>query len=304
MSKRRFIIALLVVAVSVAIGLVPSILQFVAERELIKLKDRGIRVQVQGVSGFLIGVSATSAEVWVEIPVRSGAIRSFPLQVSVENASVSLRPRLNPLQTAAEFSAAAYSGSVGVTLTNLLASPRITANVEGLDIGLHPQLRALGIEQGALSVQVTEHPLGPVWESDATYALEIKDLSVLPSSSIQQISGVSRLEGGKASLKATIKKGGNLKIDSGSFDSSLASGTLLGSAVIDPKGDITNINGTIRVNLDRDGSSKLAAWLPILTNQTVSSEASSFVCSFRSATCGSSGTIKVGTTCLRSTCAG
>lgn len=304
MSKRRIIIALVAVVISVTVGLIPAALQFVAERELIKLKDRGLRVQVQGISGFLIGLSVTGAEGWVEIPLRTGAVRSFPLQLIVENSSVSLKPKLNPFRTAVEVFAEAYGGSIGATINNVFTSPLVSARVERLDISLHPQLRALGIEQGLINLQVTEHPLLPMWERDATYALEMEGLDLLPPRSIQQLSGVSRLDKGKASLRATINKGGNLKIDLGLFDSSLASGTLLGSAVIDSKGMVTNINVTIRVNLDRDGSSKLAAWLPILTHQAVSSDVRSFVCNFKSASCSSGGAIKIGTTCLRSACAG
>jgi hypothetical protein len=304
MSKRSIILVLVIILASVAIGLVPSVLQLVAERGLIKIRERGVRVQVHGIAGFLIGVSADSAEGWAEVPLKNGAIRSFPVQITVENAAISLRPRLNPFHSSVELSAAAYGGKLGATLTELFATPHISAQIDGLDIGLHPQLRALGMEQGSIRLSLTDHPLRPVWERDATYALDLKNVDLLPPSSIQQISGVSRLENGQASLRATIRRGGGLTIDSGTFDSSLASGTLLGSAGITTGGELTSVNATVRVNLDRDGSPKLAAWLPIITNQAVSSDAKSFVCNFRSANCGSSGSIRVGAGCLRATCAG
>lgn len=304
MLKRPVIIALVVIAASVAVGLVPSLLQLVAERELIKLKERGIRVQVQGIAGFLLGLSATSAEGWAEIPIRSGAIRSFPLQLSVENLIASVRPKLNPFRTSVELSAAAYSGTLGASLSNLSGIPRITATIKGVEIGLHPQLRALGVERGQLDLAVAEHPLQPVWEEEAAYALEIKNVDLLPPSSVQQISGIARLTASRTTVQATIKKGGSLVINSGTFDSSLASGTLQGSAAIDSKGALYNINGTLRVNLDRDESPRLAAWLPLLTNQAVPSDAKNFVCNFRSTGCGTAGVIRIGSFCLRSACAG
>jgi len=304
MSKRRVLIVIVIILASVVIGLVPSALQLVAERELIKIKERGVRVQVQGITGFLVGVSAVSAEGWLELPLAKGAVRSFPVQLTAENVAVSLQPRLNPFRTSVKLSAAAYGGTLGANLTDLFATPHVSATIDGLDIGLHPQLRAIGIEQGSIRLSLTDHPLRPVWERDATYALDLTNLDLLPPSSIQQISGVSRLENGQASLRATIRKGGGLTIDSGTFDSSLASGTLLGTAGITPKGELVNVNATVRVNLDRDGSPKLAAWLPIITNQAVSNDAKSFVCNFRTTTCGSSGSIRAGASCLRATCAG
>lgn len=304
MTTRRVTAVLLGVVVAVSVGITPSIIQFFAQREVLRLQRAGVRIQVDGITGFFVGVAAKQLESWIGIPVGPGRGAAFPLQIRAEDVRASAHFSPFTATTSATLKGTLYGGAADATITNLLRSPLLTARLQKIDISSHPQLSALGIESGAVDVSVANHPLRHVWSAEAQYSLTLERLSLHPPPSVQSVSGISQLSDGSVVLKATVSKDGELSINEGSFDSSLASGTLRGSSRITAGPELTEINLMFRINLNRQDSSKIAAWLPILTNQSVPRDASSFSCTVRSVGCRVAGAVKFGAACVRASCAG
>jgi hypothetical protein len=304
MARRRLIIVTVVVLAAIAIGIIPSVVQFIAEREIMRLQSRGMRVQAQGVSGFILGITAQHIESWVPLRVSGAYGGAFPLQLRVEDVRISARYRPLALQTLAQAQGVLYGGRAQATITNLLSAPELEAHVSQLDLSVHPQLRALGIESGLVDASVTKHPLGPRLSAEASYSVSIKDLEIYPPSSLRSISGVSRIANGHAHLKASINQDGLLSVQSSTFDSSLASGAIQGAVQITPDGGLRNLRASIRVRLDRPDSNKLVPWLPTLPGQGVSGDATNFICIFRSAPCDASRMMRLGSECVHVSCSG
>lgn len=302
MSKWRSISIIFAVTVGVAVGVTPSILQFLAEHQLIRLKQAGVKVQADGVAGFLVGVSAKSIEGWVALPKLGPELPGVPIQLRAESVKLSAGVRSFLPATFARLTAAFYGGTVDTTVAALIAGPTVSATVQAVDLSLHPQLRALGFEQGLVDLTALDHALNGTGTKPAHYTLKIRELAFQPPPTIANVTRISSLRDGTLQLSASVKPEGGLSIESCTFDSSLASGTFSATATLRSPREIKNVSGSLQVNLDRPDSSKLAVWLPMLTNQAVSSESARFVCHFRSVSCSSSDAIRLGTACIKASC--
>jgi hypothetical protein len=302
MSKGRILAIVLISVGCVAVGVAPSVLQFFAQREISRLQRAGFRIQAEGIEGFIFGVGAKRIDSWIALPIGAAGISAVPLQIQVDDVSTSAYFQPLFLQTSVRIKGSLYGGALNATLLNLLGAPLLSGTANRVDLSIHPQLRALGIDSGVVNLTTTNHPIKGVWRAEAEYTLSITEFDLRPPRPIQTISGISQLRKGQVDLKAKIKPEGALSIESASFDSSLASGSLTGSATIQPSGHLLNVNANLRVNLDRPDSSKLKVWLPLLTNQEISSEANNFTCQIRSVACGSGAALRLGSSCLRASC--
>jgi hypothetical protein len=300
MSARRILIIALISVIAVVIGITPSALQFFAEREIIRLQQSGVRLHVEGISGFLVGVTAKQLESW--IPVAVGGASTIPLQIRAEDVTISTGFRPFKLQLTTQAKAAIYGGIAEATITSRFSGPKIAGSASKIDLSLHPQLRALGIESGIIDVTFSNHPLDGIWSDEAAYWFSLDSLELLPPAWLQTMGGVSQVRNGRASIRATIKQDGRLTIQSSSFDCSLASGALEGTATVKPRGELDNLNAIIRVNLNRPDSDKIARWLPIITGSQIASDTTSFVCKLRSTGCGAAKSLPFGRGCISFSC--
>jgi hypothetical protein len=301
MSARRIILVTLIIVVGVGIGITPSVIQFFAERELLRLQQRGVRIQAEGLSGFVVGLEAKQVESWIPIRVNGAGVGAIPLQLRAEDLRVSAG--LNPLSLHMRAQAAIYGGTAHATVTNLFSAPKVAATAQRVDLAIHPQLRALGVEFGTVEATINNHPVEGVWNDEALYSISLDNLELLAPVWLQNYGGISEIRHGRATLQATVQQGGQLTLHSSNFDCSLGSGALQGTALLKAGGDIDSINGSIRVNLDRPDSDKVARWLPLIAGSGMTSDATSFICAIRSAKCGAPGTLPVGKGCVTVTCA-
>jgi hypothetical protein len=303
MSKGRILALVFITIACVAVGIAPSILQLLAQREISRLQREGVRIQAEGLEGFLFGVAAKRIDSWIAVPVGAAGISAVPLQIQVDDVSTSAH--INPFffQTSARLNGSLYGGTISATLFNLLGTRLLSGTASRVDLSIHPQLRALGIDSGVVDLATVNHPIQGIWRAESEYTLRISEFDLRPPRPIQTLSGISQLSDGRTEVRAKIKPEGALSIESASFDSSLASGSLKGSATIRPSGELQNVSATVKVNLDRPDSAKLKVWLPLLSNQEVSSEASNFTCQIRTVGCGVGGTVRFGSSCLKASCA-
>jgi hypothetical protein len=301
MSARRIILIILIIVVGVSIGITPSAIQFFAERELFRLQQRGVRIQAEGVSGFVVGLEAKQVESWIPIRVNGAGVGAIPVQLRAEDIRVSAA--LNPLALQMRAQATIYGGTAHATVTNLFSAAKIAGSAQRIDLAVHPQLRAFGVESGTIEASINGHPVEGVWNDEASYSISLDNLELLAPVWLQTFGGISQIRKGRATLQATVKKGGHLILQSSNFDCSLGSGALQGTALLKPGGDIDSIDGSIRVNLDRPDSDKVARWLPLMVGSGITSDAKSFICAIRSAQCGASGSQRVGKGCVNVTCA-
>lgn len=303
MATRRIIIIASCVLVGVLVGITPSALQFFAERQLLQLQHRGVRLRADGISGFLLGVAAAQVEGWLTIATSRSGVSTIPLQLRAEDVRISAGFSPLNLQLRAHAEATIYAGRARATIAKLFSGQKVEAALQRVDLSIHPQLRAFGLESGIIDATMHNHPLDGDWSQEATYSISLDHLELLAPAWLQAVSGISQVSGGQAVLRATVKQGGRLSLQSSNFDCSLGSGTLQGTALLKGDGEIENINASVRFRLDRPDSDKVGRWLPVIVGSGSSGDATSFMCSVRSTKCGTAGAQRIGKGCVAVTCA-
>lgn len=312
--RFRRVLIITVIAIVGFVALAPSVVQLVARHYInsaqVRLEEKGIKLSVSGLEGHLLGVTASSVEVW--FPVRVGP-RGFalPVGLSLSNVKASLglafAPRVRVLGDA-------YGGRFDVTIRNLQASegPILLGQLEEIDLGAHPQLNALGLSRAvtSLTLEDTRVPFdertatqGELRVIEGRFSLSPK-LIELAGGDLEQIASLVKVrEISNATLRAEgSMKDGVVSLRPLSLTSSL--GEISGQA----RGTVGNgrqapsLSATLRITLS-DETRHLQDWLPLLSQNTLSAETERFTANISSTPCESATvpTLRVGGMCLRST---
>jgi hypothetical protein len=301
MSKRKIFLLVSLATGLVLIGITPAVLQFVGEQGLIGAREHGVRINAEGIKGFILGIEADSLEGW--LPVSSTRGPSLPVQVKVEQLSARIKiPLLPPGLPVTELRAKMYGGDISATTSLLARFKRLSLEASNIDLSLHPQLRALGIEDGKLTIKFKDHPGDLKWTARTPYHIELESLRFSPPSQIRSFIALNEISDGSLRADISAAPSGEISIDSAEFDSSLAAGKFTGVARIAANGELVISQALLKVELNRPDSAKLATWLPLITNRRVSPEAQSFSCSFRSTSCKDPHDLEIGRSCLAATC--
>jgi hypothetical protein len=300
-KKLRAAVLLCCAAAAVALGVAPSLLQFFAEQSLIKLRARGVRLNIDGIQGFILGVGAERLESWV--PVGAPNQGAVPIQIIIDKPEAKLKvPWFTMSLPVLDLSGLLYGGQLRARLTDILSLRGLSFDATDIDLSLHPQLRALGIEEGQISVSTDNHPLDLKWAGKSSYTVLVDQVRFAPPAMLRSFIALNQISDGALEAEISVNPGGQVSLSAAKFDSSLASGELTGLAAISPSGHLRIKTGSIKVFLNRPDSPKLGNWLPLITNQKVLPDATSFACSFQATSCTDRYDIKIGHDCLRSKC--
>lgn len=298
----RLVIIILTVLAIAFIGLYPSLLHFAIERELTHLQDAGFKIQTTGLSTSLTGVRANAVETWISTTTYKSRGRSLPIQLHLDNLSAAPKVQLMPPGIQANLAASIYGGTLQIKATDIIYTPLLNSAISNLDLSLHPQLRAMGVESGRLSGIMESRNPARFPFADSMLKLELQELELHPPSFIQKLIGISRLTSGSATSKMIMKENGVITVESFGFDSSLASGRLSGSARLSSTHELRDLKATADVNLNRADSDKIARWLPILTNQAVDASAKSIRCTIASSSCSNQKSLHSPFGCVQVSC--
>ncbi len=304
-TRRRFIIALLFIFAAAWV-LTPQIMHFLGQELLNTLHERGARIRVEGLSGTRVGLAAELIEGWASIPV-GGSVKAFPISLKVDTPSTALRtPLLSPWSPQAVFHGTAYAGTVQGSLPLISAlkqRPSLTLAIKGVDLSLHPQARAFGVEAGSVDAQVDNHPVSGLPDQEARYSLDMRGLSVTLPPMVAQIVKITTLANATVSAKATLKPTGNFTLEPCTLQSSLgavelkAQGVWTGSSVKDAR-------GVVLFNLEGEQGALLRPWLGLLVPTARLPSEGPIQCDFRAGPCSGSGStqVRLGSMCLRLEC--
>lgn len=313
MRLRRFKIITITAIVGLA-ALAPYVVKLLASHYLdsarANLEKQGIKLSVDGLTGHLLGVTASSVDVW--LPVRVGTNRfGFPVGLNLTNVSVSLELALAPrVRVRGE----AYGGRLDFTLLHLrdLAGPIVRGQIEEIDLGAQPQLHALGLSRAITSLRLedTRVPFdehtgtqGELRLMEGNFSLSPKLIDLL-GEDVQQVASlinVHEISNAALQVEGSIKEG-TFSLRPLSLSSSL--GEVSGNArgAIGRGHQAPSLSATFKVSLS-DETRHLQGWLPLISNNMVSGEADHFTTNISSTPCeGAIAPIfRMGRMCLRST---
>jgi hypothetical protein len=304
-SRKPLVLGVLCIGL-VAWIVLPSFIQYFAQRELLRYQVAGLKAKFTGLTGKRVGVAVESIEGWAAVPVQQGSRGgSFPLSYKLEDVNVLLRiPLLRPWDPGTTFDAQAYDGTISGSLKGLVTAPSLDVEVSNLNLSRHPQLQALGFESGLLSLAVVNHPLHRTPTAASDYQLTINQMTLQLPPAVRDLAKVATIEKGQLSAKLTVQPTGKFALSSCNLTSSLANASLTGRGTLAEMRTLSDFTGSVRVELLGADGARLSQWLPLLTNQRVSASERSFSCTLQVAACDklSNSDFRVGARCGKATC--
>lgn len=301
-NRGRFFGALAVLLVA-CWALTPSVMHFIGQEAINGLLEKGIRMRVDGLAGSRIGLTAEAIEGWFSLPL-DGNRMVVPVSLKAEQADVSLKvPIVTPWAPRLDFLAQSYGGIVAGNLSNIAAIPQLNLTIQGVNISLHPQARAFGVEQGVLDARLDNHPLEGVPGDEARYSLDVHDLTVTLPKMLSQLAKVTSLSDGEISARGSLKSNGRFTLEPCTFQSSLgnisitASGTLQGRLIKD-------LWGKANVDLSTEDGAVIRPWLSLVIPASRVPADGPVRCDFRSAPCAGlqANQLRLGGLCIRLEC--
>jgi hypothetical protein len=286
--------------------LAPSVFQFLVQRALIDAQQKGLRIDAQGISGLRFGIAADEIQAWIPVPIRRGHVKEFPVLVEMKDVRGRMTfPVLTPWRVGALLTAESYKGAVSAKVSAPFAAPRLNLAIEHFSLSEHPQLSALGVESGSLSLAITGLPLKPTLPDKASYQVKATDLTVRAPPIIQSLARIDYIRDATLEAVAVVESSGKFSLSKSSLRSSLGEVTLSAQGKLSQTLTLEDLSGSLAVRLSGADSDKLAPWIPVITQQQVDASAKSFTCAIRSAACQRGGAgleLRIGPRCIRVSC--
>ncbi len=284
-----FALALLICFLALITLAWPKVVEHAALAALKASRSASFTPVWSGVRGTWDGVHIDSINALIAVPARaSGPIRSLPLRLSIEN--VWIRPSIVSAllnREALRFSGEIFGGSVSGSLFALLSSPGGTiawSDINIATLALFPEIRALGLRSGLLEGSIRVGNFGTGGIPSATYSLVVKRFSA-PNSSYSSLLklGPEDVFDLSASGAATAD---TLTVDTLTVSSNLGRLQARGKARVRGQHELESFEAVTSLELSQQGSEKMGAWLPLLTNGQVASSATSLTIRTKSVPCG------------------
>jgi hypothetical protein len=259
---RQLIVVGVVVIVSTAILSWPAVLRYLIQSGLQQARRSGQHLSWSGLSTGIKSLSFDSLTVWVPSPPIQGSLR-IPISIDLQEVAASLKAAdLFMLRPTVLYQTSLYGGSIKGDAHIGGATTVVSAKIENIEIGKHPQIGALGIRGGTINAVIEQLALTPSGPTGGTFSLTVRHLS--PPAA------------GAAKTLLKIDDLGPVDIDT--------AGTITPQSVELPRvklvsnfgevsGQITMRNhlsespllsGDLRVSLTEQGSSALGPWLPLI----------------------------------------
>lgn len=276
---RSYLLIALLVLATIATLVWPQLLSYAAQYALKSAQSPSVKLSWTGAQGSREGVHFDSIDAVVSVSTGSkGPIKALPVRISASN--VWIKPSLFSAllnQQAATFSADFLGGSVSGSLSGALGSPTISvawSNIEVAALARYPAIRALGISTGTLEGTATVSGIEPAKPPRALFSATLRDFPVPRNS----FSSVLKLEPGDL---VTVSVSGTSSPEvvslqplsvTGFFGKLLSTGTI----GLSPREGVRDFDLSTTVELTPSGSQRFGQWLPLLTNNAVQAETSSF----------------------------
>lgn len=304
-TRRRLLIAGIIILVA-AFALTPPAMHFLGQELVNDLQDRGARIRVDGLEGRRIGLSAEAIEAWLSVPVGKRN-RFLPVSLKFEDATATVSARwLSPWAPQVVFHGTSYGGRVAGALPLLSALaelPTLQLSVKGVDLSMHPQARAFGVEAGTIDAQADNHPIAGLPRDEARYSVDLRNLTVTLPPMVAQVVKISSLTETSLSAKAVVKTTGNFALEPCTLKSSLGSVELTARGVWSGE-SVRDLWGTLHLDLNTEQGALVRPWLGLLVPKARLSAEGPVECDFRGAPCAdSAGTqLQLGPVCVRLEC--
>jgi hypothetical protein len=252
-----------------------TILTAVVQEALSTARTNGARIAWGKVTAAGTAVDIKAFEIWLPGPAVGPGFRP-PIQLEFSNASgalplsslVSLAPR-------ADWSLNGYGGTIKGDASSFTSVPTGSIIAEGVNIALHPQLRALGLASAVLSGTAKEVTFAPFPATKAEFAVQVSGLSIPTFPEQFALLKLPPIEDGAITVEGTIKGG---VVDARSVRASSNVLTADGQFRFTQPlaGGKSTCEGKLSVSLTERGMKALGPWLPLISNSALSADTRTF----------------------------
>jgi hypothetical protein len=315
MRGRRPLIITVALLMSVYF-LAPAVVEFAARHYLRNLQEtletQGVKLAITGIVGQRLGITASSVDLWIPVKVGGRGVR-LPLTLELRDVTMSLHIIPSPHIS---FRGSAYEGTFDGSLHELRdpRGPTLRLDLTRVDLGAHPQLSALGLSKALTTVSVDQARMDLTQVTSGQFDLGVTDATFLISPKLaeiiggefQQISSLLKIEevrDANLTMRAKLEDGA-FSVRPITFASSLGSISGQARGILDTGRTEPSFTTTLRIELS-DTTRNLQNWLPLLSQNTLSSETTRFTTNISSTPCSNTSvpTLRLGRLCLRSSLA-
>ncbi len=252
----------------------PAVLRLIIQSELQQARKNGHHISWSGLSTGMKSASVESLTVWVPGPKIKGGL-SIPVSVDLQGVAVALHAApLLMLQPSVAFETLLYGGSIKGDADLTRSNSKLSARVDNVEVGKHPQIAALGVRGGTLTGRIDQMVFDPAGPSQGTFSLSVRQLSVPALGTAKTLLRIDDLgafdldTAGTVTPKAIEISSLRLVSEFGEASGQVtAQNHLTGSP---------NISGELHVSLSQHGSQVLGPWLPLIPGAGLQSDVRTF----------------------------
>lgn len=284
----------IVALLALVVVITPSVVQYFAQSYLTTLQAQGQRLKVRDLQGHFIGLSASSVEAWIPVPIEKGR-RAIPVSLDLSNVDVRLGWTLPPR---VRIHAKAYDGTIEIEAPILSSAPTASFSLTDIDLSQHPQIRPAGLTSGHLTMSGSSIALNPNTRQSSTLSVNLQDVAFDTPPVVAQFAKINTIRDGSLRAEVRTTDDGSITIDPFSVDSSLGGARGRASGTLPNPGTPLSFNANVRFQLSEDEGAQLANWLPIVTNNVVDSSRRTFSLQIRSVPCSGPFSARAGDLCV------
>lgn len=271
---RQFFLIGLVIFVSTAVLSWPSVLRYLIQTGLQEARRGGKHLSWSGLSTGMKSASFDSLTLWFPSPKIQGSLR-IPVSIELKDTTVALNgTHLLTFRPSLTYGVSLYGGSVQGEALLVSDGGEITATLENVEVGQHPQMAALGVRGGSLNGSINQVAITPKGPTSGTFSLSMRQLTpptIGAAKTLLRIDSLGPFDlDTSGSITPEAIEISNIKVNS-KFGS--ASGRLTARKHLS---DTPSLSGDIRVSMTEQGITTLGPWLPLIPGAGLNSETSEF----------------------------
>jgi hypothetical protein len=272
---RQLIIVAVVVVISTTILSWPAVLRYLIQSGLQQARRSGQHLSWSGLSTGMKSLSLDSLTVWVPSPKIQGSLR-IPLSIDLQEVTASLKAAdLFMLRPTVIYQTSLYGGSIKGDAHLAGATTEVSATLENIEVGKHPQIGALGIRGGTINAVIDRLAVTPSGPVGGTFSLSIRHLSPPAGGAAKTLLKIDDLGPLDLDTAGTVTQQSvelsNVKLVSNFGE---VSGQII---VRNHLSKSPLLSGDLRVSLSEQGSSTLGPWLPLIPGAGLDSTARGFL---------------------------
>jgi len=252
-----------------------TIVRAAVQEALSSIRASGARIGWTGVEVNGTEVGIRTFDVWVPGPPVAGGIRP-PIQVEFQDAKVAVPiGSVLTLAPVAHWSVSTYGGRLEGTASALTEIPQGNIRIDGVDLGQHPQIRALGLDSAVISGRIDDAVFAQFPASKGVFDLQASKISIPKYPEQFALLRLPPIADAAIVVKGCVG-GGVVDATSVRLSSTLLEADGRVKFVQPLAGGKNTCEGSFKVSLTDGGMEVFALWLPIISGNSLTSGTRTF----------------------------